>query len=358
MGQPCEKGLRRDLARVSQRHHLNATQLSAGPHQHDETSTDEIRNADMFLIRPVPLPGESLSSWRKRAGWLNGLSRIPRPPRIHVYPDPDHLPSDREMEWLESEFRMSTGAIFELTLAFALSSMGSNLPRRQNRHWILPHVGGRFDKGRPMFCPLCLATDPVPYFRTRWRLAMNTHCEIHACLLEQECPSCRLAVWPATAYTIERFSGLPLNFCHMCGELLSNLTPRLLSERENKVEQETLQNVCIDMLGYVIQVITKSKYDLMHYISRVMRTNEPWINGIRMNKRSVKSRIPIIAAASWVLGEWPDRFVTMSQSYPISRGAFSDFIHLAPASMKTEIMQHLGQRPHDSSNLMSPEVLL
>lgn len=337
---------------------LNAARSSVCPHQHDETSTEEIRNADMFLIRPVPLPGESLSSWRKRAGWLNGLSRIPRPPRIQVYPDPDHLPSDREMEWLESEFRMSTDAILGLTLAYELSSMGSNLPRRQNRHWILPHVGGRFDKGRPMFCPLCLDTDPTPYFRTRWRLAMNTHCEIHACLLEQECPSCRSAVWPATAYTKERFSDLPLNFCHTCGKLLSNPTPRFLTKRDNELQHENLENVCIDMLGYVTQVITKSKYDLMHYISRVMRTNEPWINGIRMNKRSVKSRIPTITAACWLLDEWPNRFVMMSQAYPISRKAFCDFIHLAPASMQREIIQHLGQQFHESASLTPHQGLL
>lgn len=312
----------------------------------------------MFLIRPVPLPGESLSSWRKRAGWLNGLSRIPRPPRIDTYPDPDHLPSDREMEWLESEFQVSTSTIFELTLTYTLSSMGSNLSPRQNRHWILPHVSGRLNKGSPMFCPLCLDTDPTPYFRTTWRLAMNTQCEIHSCLLEQECPSCRSAVWPATAYMKARFSCLPLNFCHTCGELLSSRAPQLPAERIRKFQKETPQKVCVDMLGYVIQVITKPKYDLMFYISRFMSPIEPWIAGARMDRRSVRSRIPIIAVACWLLGEWPKRFVALSQAHSISRKAFSDFIHLAPTPMQKEIMQHLGQGLDDSSSLTSSEVLL
>ncbi|WP_287333104.1 TniQ family protein [Mesorhizobium sp.] len=40
------------------------------------------------------------------------------------------------------------------------------------------------------FCPQCLASDAAPYFRRRWRLAINISCRLHGCGLRDRCPSC------------------------------------------------------------------------------------------------------------------------------------------------------------------------
>lgn len=40
------------------------------------------------------------------------------------------------------------------------------------------------------FCPKCLAADPEPYFRKRWRVAFYTWCTIHDTMLHERCPQC------------------------------------------------------------------------------------------------------------------------------------------------------------------------
>jgi len=62
--------------------------------------------------------------------------------------------------------------------------------------WIMSTVPyGRERRGfGQQFCRLCLATDEVPYFRRRWRLALSVACTIHRVYLEDACPSCFVPV--------------------------------------------------------------------------------------------------------------------------------------------------------------------
>lgn len=65
------------------------------------------------------------------------------------------------------------------------------------------------------YCPSCLAGDPVPYFRRRWRLAFAFVCESHHCLLRDACPDCDA---PVVAH---RSRELALDRCCVCDQSLA-----------------------------------------------------------------------------------------------------------------------------------------
>lgn len=44
------------------------------------------------------------------------------------------------------------------------------------------------------FCPMCLATDPIPFFRTRWRLTSSFICTEHECFLNNQCHFCKAPI--------------------------------------------------------------------------------------------------------------------------------------------------------------------
>lgn len=65
-----------------------------------------------------------------------------------------------------------------------------------NSRWIMPlgvwHRRRRL--GGLQFCPLCLASDPVPYFRKCWRLSFVSVCHEHQVYLSDHCDQCGSAV--------------------------------------------------------------------------------------------------------------------------------------------------------------------
>lgn len=65
-----------------------------------------------------------------------------------------------------------------------------------NSDWILP--AGVFHRMRRrahmQYCPLCLASDRVPYFRKQWRTAIATFCVLHNVMLCDRCPNCQAPV--------------------------------------------------------------------------------------------------------------------------------------------------------------------
>jgi len=68
------------------------------------------------------------------------------------------------------------------------------------------------------YCPECLKTDSIPYYRKSWRLGYVSFCPIHNCLLENDCPSCKSPLFP---YRLKWDQNISV--CYKCG---ANLTDR------------------------------------------------------------------------------------------------------------------------------------
>lgn len=173
----------------------------------------------MFLLRPPPLLGESLTSWRQRSGLENGFSLFPRAPGEFARTDSDLKPGAKTIEWLAGHHGRAPQEVARMALA-ALDGVvlrfrgGASVPR-----WVLPLRYTRRDRsfGIP-FCPECLREDPVPYFRLRWRLGLSSGCGRHRVQLVDVCHRCGHPSWPATSALGKLYetSWMPIHECPVC----------------------------------------------------------------------------------------------------------------------------------------------
>jgi hypothetical protein len=173
----------------------------------------------MFLVRPEPVSGESLSSWRQRVGIANGFKLFPLVRGEFKHTDSDLSPSDETLRCL-SEL---TGSELEDIRSLTLRSLDGNLlqfgPGRASPRWVLPLRYTRSDRAAAtQFCPLCLEADAHPYFRLHWRLALFSCCAVHGVRLLETCPKCGQGAWPMSApYDfLFRDTHHPLNSCPVC----------------------------------------------------------------------------------------------------------------------------------------------
>ena len=173
----------------------------------------------MFLVRPRPLPGESLTSWRQRSGLENGFRLFPRAPGELQRTDSDLKPAATTVGWLAQENLLTEGEVMQMTLAGLDGTLlrfrgGASVPR-----WVLPLRYSRRDRpfGIP-FCPQCLREDEVPHFRLRWRLCLHSVCERHGIRLIDGCNRCGHPSWPATSALGNVYEGawIPVHECPVC----------------------------------------------------------------------------------------------------------------------------------------------
>lgn len=72
------------------------------------------------------------------------------------------------------------------------------------------------------FCPECLKSDTVPYFRKEWRLSFVTTCLEHRSFLQDCCPECKS---PLNIYKLTHDG---LCTCYKCNALRTEETPELV----------------------------------------------------------------------------------------------------------------------------------
>lgn len=183
--------------------------------------------SQLWPIRYKPLPDELLSSWLVRLAHGQGMKVQPFcnaifGPRMQVWNrDIDRLAP----EWLIQELSERTGTPLELAFGTTLKTYEGRLypsfKLTGSLQWMLTlQMYHRKRKGFGLqFCPLCLRDDETPYFRKSWRVALNTTCLKHECMLQDRCSKCgagvayhRLNTGQSGSHIIES-----LATCHQCG---------------------------------------------------------------------------------------------------------------------------------------------
>ncbi|CAJ0713505.1 MULTISPECIES: TniQ family protein [Ralstonia] len=167
----------------------------------------------LWPIRYKPIPGELLSSWIVRLAHGHGMGVMPfcnvalGPMALQLTMDIDR----RSRESLLKALALHTGthpdAVHQATLRvyegvlYRQFHVGGFLP------WVIAINLPRSVRLGPglQFCPYCLRSDPVPYFRLSWRVALQTFCERHQCLLLDRCPGCGACLF------VQRVDS---NWCH------------------------------------------------------------------------------------------------------------------------------------------------
>jgi len=184
-----------------------------------------------FHIVPKILPNELLSSWLSRTAFAHGrtlslftttyikneganLSRI----------DLDFRYDEQLFNLLSNKSQLSTSDILKMSIrseeGYLFSCNECLYPPKQIRKLLdkRTHFG-------LMFCPLCLQTDKVPYFRKQWRYLFYNACPKHQVYLVDRCGKCFERV---------RFHKMALNdaiiYCHNCGRDIRESQPKKLHQ--------------------------------------------------------------------------------------------------------------------------------
>lgn len=180
----------------------------------------------IWPAHPKPLPDELLSSWIVRVAQANGIKLQTL---CWMLFGNERSPWNRDIDrsappWLLQALSEHTGTnywdIFHTTLATYRTRLYSRRQSSGQLRWILPvnNYGMRHTGFGQQFCPLCLASDPVPYFRKQWRVALFTYCSHHQVQLWNSCPVCGLPVVHYRGdFGRELKEAWPMYACHACG---------------------------------------------------------------------------------------------------------------------------------------------
>jgi hypothetical protein len=180
----------------------------------------------LWPIRYKPMPDELLSSWLVRLAHGHGLkvqtfcNLIFGNKRQVWNRDIDRLAPS----WLIAELAVRTGTPLKAAQSTTLRAFeGLLYPKFKSTGtltWIQTlKMYHRKREGYGMqFCSQCLREDVEPYFRKSWRVAFNTYCSKHDCMLHDRCPRCQSAVafHRMDVGNARIFTAQSLVACHVC----------------------------------------------------------------------------------------------------------------------------------------------
>lgn len=274
----------------------------------------------LWPVHPQILPGEILSSWMVRIAHANGL----KPYTFYAHylgrhrelwtRDIDHLAPD----WLITALGDRTGASSESIRATTLRSYEGIAFERMTdvgaTRWILSL--GVYHRTRRAFgqqyCPVCLATDAVPYLRLRWRLALSVICTVHGVLLLDRCGKCGRPLAPHRADPARaggRRAKAPIRYCGHCGGDLAGPGNAACSndiELQRHIDS-TLQNgYCV--LGESI-VYSHRYFDGLHILMIGIRRNDADRQRNKFERLGMDARLDELRGAYSLLQDWPSAFI-------------------------------------------------
>lgn len=323
-----------------------------------------------LLVRPKPISGESLSSWRQRVGWANGFRLFPVPDERTRRADPDIGYDERDFEWVatlhQSTNSIARGMTFRAYVGIIDESVG---PRSHPQWWLRARYGLNAKSFGPMFCPHCLGADLIPFFRLEWRFGFHTACRRHLCLLLDQCPQCLKPPWPSgcgtPANVHPKFQSLL--YCWHCAMDLSMAPTRsvdctfdLYAQLDGDYPNISLagfstadvlkatRSVCqIFMRTRATHVIAKSSSIWSHIssqlVERVSKENS-------VEYLDVSTRHLLVQSALQILENWPESFLKFANEAGISRTHFNDSLHMAPSWMSDCITTRLARQNRTVTN--------
>lgn len=212
-----------------------------------------LRQFELWPCHPHPLPDELLSCWLVRVAHAHRL-------KVQTFCDQvfgkERQIWNRDIDrlaprWVVNRLSIQTGTTLAEAHRTTLTAYRQLLyPRRRDSGvlpWILPlEIWHRKRAGHGLqFCPACLAEDPVPYYRKRWRVALYTCCTKHNAMMHDRCPACGTGV---AFHRIElgRYGSVdegPLTYCHECGFDLRGspvIAPTFYEDSSRQLMQEVL----------------------------------------------------------------------------------------------------------------------
>lgn len=318
----------------------------------------------IWPVHPQPKFDELLSSWMVRLAHANGC-------KVHTFyamefgrerqiwnRDIDRLAPAWLLEGLANRTRCEMSQIHAMTLRSYEGILYERHNDNGNTRWILPL--GVFHRTRErkgvQYCPVCLATDVVPYFRKQWRLAYFTECDQHGVLLRDACAGCGAPVIFHRAELGRRSFTKPLSIahCYGCGEHLSHgpLCYGGVSDWRHRITLNTLltfhdqgwaclddlvfqfSHLLFDVLGQLCKILAHNKngHRLLYDVERNYRSEliGPLTDAHYFEDRTVLERHRLFMAATWLLLDWPQRFLTVMDGRRVTSTLLLKDMHSVP----------------------------
>lgn len=318
-------------------------------------------SANLFLLRPPPIPGESLSSWRLRVGWANGYQLYPLEPGRLRRADPDRGLDLDDLFWIAQTHGQPLLRVSQMTQRFYLATAFDSLePRRHPPWWLRARYGRDQRSYGPMFCPLCLAEDSIPYFRLSWRLSLNFMCPRHMIRLCDTCPHCGAAPWPSGCSIPTRLHSdfRCLSVCWDCGgdlrtapriaeagTAIPDLLPELslnpsLAQFQIIEQLAALRAVC----HVFIRRRSRESIDALDEWGQRVVGNLGEPGGHALEYLDVSRRSVLIPAALELIEEFPERLVAFLHRSGVSRWHFCGSTHLHPAWFDAVVNTRLARQ--------------
>lgn len=302
-----------------------------------------------LLIRPKPVLGESLSSWRQRLAWVNFYKLFPVSDERTRRADPDLGANDDELNYVEQLHMTSHEVVKSMTFRGMDGHLFNGLKSRSHPSWWLSAGYGLRDRENgSMFCPQCLAEDKIPFFRLEWRFGFMTECRFHRARFLDHCPNCRQPPWPAgcgipsrihkdftslrncwhCGSDLAQFRGEVLNHCSAVESWATKKSVLIGNEHTSAYEAfVVLRTICrLFLRGFGRRAISKSGT----YWSEVVQQLSPDTASQHLERVSVDNRAILLSAASKILENWPTSFIVFAHETGISKWHFDGMHEILP----------------------------
>ena len=333
-----------------------------------QATSPVVAKVPQLSIRFGPHVGESLSSWRQRAGRENGFHLYPIPKSGLRRIDPDLGLVQVELGWLAAIHGVDIGEVHRASLR---SFIGTLMPDDLLRHhpaWLLQSKNSQAEAANgPAYCVGCLRADKTPFFRLDWRVALYTECPIHAVALRDSCPHCGAGVWPHGANQSRLFThgSEALNRCLKCRGLLTDVWPETV-DPENAVRFRAILQSRVLALSPELEVPAGEAFLALNSLcqlfirtrpnSMIARSPSPqWSDLARAVSSScagvrspgalpIPLRRDLIRAVLPLLEAWPERLLSFADATALTQQHFSGAEHLHPPWMQEQIYRHLRRQ--------------
>jgi hypothetical protein len=250
-----------------------------------------------------------------------------------------------------------------------------HLPPVGNTPWVLSvGVFHRIHRRAGMqFCPICLQLDSTPYYRRPWRLALYAMCERHQCVMQEYCPSCSAPV-SYHRHGIGRRKAIPeqaLRLCHRCGFDLRRTLPVYLEwpDKDSLLlycatvscfeqgawgcGQLTLPCGLQFFQGFHTLVAVLNgrhgqllRQQLSNIFGLGIGTDHSLSGHLEFEHLNALDRLKLLLAATWLLEDWPNRFVALCTETGFTRSRMAENVHSLPYWLSSVVDEYLDCRPY------------
>lgn len=285
----------------------------------------------LFPYHPKPLPDELLSSWLARIAHghgqkAHGFCQAVWPGMQIWNRDIDGFQQPELIAGLAEMTGTPLDTAYPTTLASYEGELVQAYFATGRAKWVLRL--GIFHRlrrhGGLQFCPSCLASGPVPFYRRRWRLAWSCCCTTHELVLHDCCPACGEPVVPFRAEEMGR--------CFKCDFDLKEASPISASKAAITLQKEA-ETIASQGWGTWHGVRFQRAFlffDLLHQVLKVLSSGpraakfrlaiaehwggDPRAPRFRSTPREIEAldvsdRHRMMDLAERVLDSWPNRFV-------------------------------------------------